>query len=1211
MLRAVRPVLQPRLFAVLFAVLSAIACAAPAPRPSAEPTARHAATVAEIERLVYEGRFERAGFLAAQAVRAAQEDLGGAHPVLADALLAQSLVAMVVGDVAGAAAAVERARAIGQNAWPPDHPQRIRASLYAADTAFAGGEAAAAGRIESALQSARRLLGSQHPLVAECLADRAHIQLHSGRFEPAAESARRAIAIWQAGGGSGRLQAAAVRLTLARAAFQLGRLKQAEEQLLRALRTLDTDAPPGHPVQQMALTLLSNLRWQTQRYAAAVEPAARWARAAEARWGGWDARSAEAQLALGKLLGFVGRPAEALAAYERALPVLLAWRGAAHPSTAGARFRRANALLALGRTDAAVSAYEQALASYRAIGDAGGQNAGLCRAALGRAEFDRGNYSRAEKLLRAALAELEPALGDRHREILLVRASLGQLLYVTGRLREARQLYRDVVSGQRAVFGPRHPHTLNSQILLGRVLARMGDVAAARQRIDSSLEQMRAVLGDDSPLLAHALVAAGEVALEENDPAAAWDAYSEALAALDRGPGLAHPTATTILHDAAHALTMSGHYAEAAELLAGVERRMLRQLGPDHPSLAQVRATWALLMTFAHRPDAALAACQAGVAGLEKAFGCDHYRVGQALRCLALARWQRGELERARAAVARMLQIANRSVDPLLAATSERERLALIESRRLFLYLYLSLFDSAADGAAAYAQQLRWKGVVVNSLAAQRSRLLAAAEPDLAERFAALAGVRNELAGLVFTPAGGAGGEGEAERIRQLTVRKETLERELAASSPEFAGRRERIAARPADLCAALGPDEVLVDFLRYDRYRPAKAAGTEAPPAARPRDEWQGRYLAYVLAGGDCQKPVRVDFGDARRIDRAVADYRKLVREGAGARRIERRARWLFDRLWRPLQPHLGSRRRIWLVPDGALNGLPFDALVDDRGRYLIERFTIGGLATAQQLLRPEAAAPPGRGALVAGGIDFGPAAAADGTPVGVRSGGPLPVSPLPGTAREAERVGALLDRRLGGRIEVVGAGRASEACIRRSAPGRRVIHLATHGFFLPAAQAVPAAPRIFAGAPGRNPMVRAGLILAGANAARPAGGDEDGLLTAEEVAGLDLRGVELVVLSACETGLGEVRSGEGVMGLQRGFALAGARALVLSLWRVPDVDTRRLMEGFYRRVLGEDGIDAVRALRAAKIDSIRRLQRDRRWADPRAWAGFTITGR
>ncbi len=1192
-------------------VLAAIGCAAPPPRPAPDAGVRYREAIAEIERLVYEGRFERARFLAAQAVRAAAEDLGGAHPLLADALLAQSLVAMVSGDVAGAAAAVERAWGIGQNAWPPDHPQRIRALLYSAATAAASGEAAAAMRIERVLDRARRKLGPRHPLVAECLADRAQLQLRSGQLEPAADSARRAVAIWQAGGGRRRLQAAWTRLTLARADFQLGRVEQAEEQLLRALRTLDTGAPPGHPIQQLALQLLANIRWQTQRYAAAVEPAAHWARAAEARWGVWDQRSAEAQLALGKLLGFVGRPAAALAAYERALPVLLAWHGAAHPSTADARFRRANALLALGRTDAAAVAYRETLAAYRAIEGDGGQNAGLCRAALGRAEFDRGNYPRAEELLRGALAELEPALGAQHREILLVRANLAQLLYATGRLREARRRYRSVLADLRAVFGAHHPHTLNSEIMLGRVLARMGDVQAARRRIDSSLERMRAVLGDDSPLLAHALVAAGEVALGQNDPGAAWNAYSEAMAALDRGPGLAHPTATTIMHDAAHALTMAGHYAQAAELLAGVERRMLRQLGPDHPSLAQVRATWALSMTFAHRPDDALVACQAGVAGLEAAFGHHHYRVGQALRCLALARWQRGELVRARAAVARMLQIANRSVDPLLAATSERERLALIESRRLFLYLYLSLFDSAADGAAAYAQQLRWKGVVVNSLAAQRSRVLAAREPELAERFAALAELRRALAELVFAPAGGAGGERVAERIRELTARKEELERELAAVSAGFAARRERIAARPADLCAALEPDEALIDFLRYDRYRPAGPDAADATPAALPRQDWQRRYLAFVLTGGDCSQPVRVDLGDARRIDRAVADYRKLVRDGAGGRRIERRARRLFDRLWRPLQPHLGPRRRIWLVPDGALNGLPFDALVDDRGRYLIERHIIGGLATAQQLLRAAADRTAGQGALVAGGIDFGPAGAAAAAPAGVRYGGPLPVAPLPETAREAERVGVLLGRRLGGRVQVVGADRASEARIKRAAPGRRVVHLATHGFFLPAAAAAAAAPGIIAGAGRRNPMVRSGLILAGANAARPAAGGEDGLLTAEEVAGLDLRGVELVVLSACDTGLGEVRGGEGVMGLQRGFALAGARALVLSLWRVPDVATRRLMEGFYRRALGKDGSDAVQALRAAKLGAIHRLRRERRWADPRAWAGFTITGR
>jgi CHAT domain-containing protein len=167
------------------------------------------------------------------------------------------------------------------------------------------------------------------------------------------------------------------------------------------------------------------------------------------------------------------------------------------------------------------------------------------------------------------------------------------------------------------------------------------------------------------------------------------------------------------------------------------------------------------------------------------------------------------------------------------------------------------------------------------------------------------------------------------------------------------------------------------------------------------------------------------------------------------------------------------------------------------------------------------------------------------------------------------------------------------------------RILHIATHGFFLP-----DRLPRPGEGAVGEglveNPLLRSGLALAGANAwldgaPLPEEAD-DGLLTAEDVMGMDLVGTELVVLSACDTGLGQYRSGEGVFGLRRAFALAGASALVMSLWQVPSEQTAVLMEAFYDRLA--DGVTAADALRQAK--AVVRA----RWSETFFWGAFVAYG-
>ncbi len=449
----------------------------------------------------------------------------------------------------------------------------------------------------------------------------------------------------------------------------------------------------------------------------------------------------------------------------------------------------------------------------------------------------------------------------------------------------------------------------------------------------------------------------------------------------------------------------------------------------------------------------------------------------------------------------------------------------------------------------------------------------------------------------------------------------------------------------------------------------------TGGSPARGKSKSEPDRYVAFVLAGGAPDDVQMIDLGEAKPIDRLIADFRAgiiaeaqtkdgrdmarrreesslTVQGGAG---LALRAA-LFDRL----APALGSRRRLLIAPDGDLTRLPFEVLHTADGRRLIDKYQISYLSCGRDVLRFGAAATgqPGE-PLVVADPDFdlvlatvackpprpkaglwarllgrGKKTPASEQPVLTTSLAPRAIGHhsrdlerdrssylfdrLPGTRAEGERVASLLD--VSPWLDATALeGRLKTAC--RSA---RILHLATHGFFLPDQErdlnresrglgfhfgefsGASDGPARFSGPMMENPMLRSGLALAGANtwlkASNPPEEAEDGLLTAEDVTGLDLLATELVVLSACETGLGQVHVGEGVFGLCSAFVLAGAKTLVMSLWKVPDVPTRELMEAFYGRLLAGEG--RAEALRQAQ------LALKAKYPDPFYWGAFICQG-
>jgi CHAT domain-containing protein len=303
-----------------------------------------------------------------------------------------------------------------------------------------------------------------------------------------------------------------------------------------------------------------------------------------------------------------------------------------------------------------------------------------------------------------------------------------------------------------------------------------------------------------------------------------------------------------------------------------------------------------------------------------------------------------------------------------------------------------------------------------------------------------------------------------------------------------------------------------------------------------------------------------------------------------------------------------------VWLCPDGALCQVPWAALPGSReGTVLLEECALAVvphgpfLADALRDTAPAAAAK--EKVLLVGSVDYDgapsppEAAAVAGLrdPAGVSRGG---IKYLPGTLAELRRIGAEARAALKAEPVALQGKEAGVAALLEQLSKARYAHIATHGFFADAAvrSVLQVDEKHFlrtglerAAAGARNPLVLSGLVLAGAN--RPDAGPDHGILTAEGIVGLNLEGMELAVLSACETGLGEVAGGEGVLGLVRAFHVAGARNVIASLWRVDDESTAALMARFYHR-LWADKLPPLEALRQAQLEVYRNPGRIKEWA-------------
>jgi CHAT domain-containing protein/tetratricopeptide (TPR) repeat protein len=910
---------------------------------------------------------------------------------------------------------------------------------------------------------------------------------------------------------------------------------------------------------------------------------------------GADTLLAELWMITGRTSRRASKPDSALVAFEAARRIRERTTGPRHPSVAAALAELGATLTVMDRYDEARAHLEQAIEMLERSPDPGSAQLSIALGQLASVQHQCGDIAGSIETLERAAAIRARLDGADSPRMIPVRHSIAQRLFDFGDYAGARQRYEALLGPAEAAFGAENTRTASIRLMAGIAALVTNDFAGAERH----LTRARATFGSSPPDAVHT-----DTFLER------W--YSGLL--LHRG-------------DPAGARRV----AEAA---------LARERGREPPRL----------YILSNLLEAMLEACMAtgdsaGVDSTQRAMralfpeGARENTVFYAntLRLLARSEAWRGRRDRAWDLALEAERVERARLQLNVRALPDRRGLELAGglAEPLDLVVSLARGGDPREIAAAWDRLVRWRGLVAAEVAGRRAPLAATSDTALlaAHRRWIEARRRNaqlEVAGV------GATGTGR-ERLEAGRAAAEEAERRYAAMAAERGIVNDTASVDLALLRAALAEDQALASLVEI-----APATDT-------------ARFVAFATVGPRGVLHL-LDLGRSKEIAPRVAAWRAALalppppgRERAEERACRRLGEVVRAITWDVLRPALDGAREVALVAEGDLADLPWQALpVGDR-QYLAEAGpAIQTPGAERELLWPPG--PAGRGLLAVGDPDFDHAEASPSTSAGpplVAMRGPLgecgargalAFEPLPGARVEVAEVVRAWDAAHPGAhaASEVGA-RATEASFKRDAPGCEVLHVATHGVvwgdscapLRPGLRAVggvaplerrprrpsatpPPAAEPQASRPLASPWAgrQVWLALAGANRAAAGGPDEnEGLLTADEVVTLDLRGVDWAVLSACRSGLGEPWPREGSIGMGRAFRLAGARTVISSQWSIADESTREWMQALYaERSAGRTR--AFEAIRGASRAVLAARRADGRSTHPFYWAAFTSTG-
>jgi tetratricopeptide (TPR) repeat protein/CHAT domain-containing protein len=885
-----------------------------------------------------------------------------------------------------------------------------------------------------------------------------------------------------------------------------------------------------------------------------------------------------------------------------------------------------------GNYAAAESLYFEALDLIRQISGEDSIEVAICLLSIAMLYLNIGKYELATPLCQKVTEIFRTSLGENHPEFAMSLYTLAALYKFTGRYDQSKSLYLKALQIRRQTLPKNHPHIADSLSMLGELYRITNNKEDAIKLLLEAAEIRRVSGGEECKDFTESLNSIAMMHQDSGDYTAAENCYTKSLAIIQNLLGKNHPDAAAILGNLGDLYLLMGDYVAAELRLQWAIKTIRIAVGEAHPKFAFCQFNLAEFYRLSGKYVAAESRFRSAITVQQQATGDNHPDISLFLNKLAKLCVATNRQREALSLMQQQISIDHQLASQIFSVSSERQRLSFILNLQSNMGDYLSLIlmyfpNSRSDLGTALELVWQRKGIGIEASIAQREMLLGkqyADNVELMSKLRELTTLQLQIAEkMLAQPMTDESLDSYQQTLAQWHDRKEQLEIELAQQIPEIKLDRLLRNVNRFTVADALPAKSTLIEFIRF------RVFDFHSIPIESQQPEWKSsRYLALILPAGESENVRAIDLGVADTIDNLLAQFRASIIDSTENRDLDLGSinfsagtnhpsgvelrKILFD----PLLDAIGDCRRLFIAPDGNLALLPFEVLPLDRNRCLLDDYQFSYLSTGRDLIRFGIIKSGGGSTkpLVMADPDFNfslhsKSASYEGEISPRRQSRDLRSSHLsfrnlPGTRLEGEKIANLLG------VKPLLGNQALESHLK-TCRSPCILHLATHGFFLqdrsPAPkQDVSIGTDRLSAQNLENPLLRSGLALAGANTWLQRGQlpleAEDGILTAEDVTGINLADTDLVVLSACGTGLGQVEAGEGVFGLRRSFALAGAKTLVMSLWKVPDCETQELMTDFYLRLLR--GQPCAEALRDAQ------LTMKNKHSDPFYWGAFICQG-
>ena len=1038
------------------------------------------------------------------------------------------------------------------------------------------------------------------------LRKRAEDAQQAGRYDEALALALRAMALDEKERGPNHPNLASSALLVAEIHMDRGDYAKAEEPLDRALSIRERALGPEHPDVAVALNDLALLclkkgeGWRAEPF---------YQRALEIRERALGPEHPDVALSLNNLAVLYDKRGDFWKAeplYQRALAIREKALGPEHPHVALSLSNLAGLYAKMDNSAKAERLYLRALAIREKTMRPDHPHIASLLNSLAIVYDDRGEYLLAEPLYRRALAIREKALPPNHLDRTLSYENLALLLVKQKDYEGAAAVYRRGLEG-----GDSSPKQIPGRVAswlnnLGSAYLVINENERAEALFRKSLSIGEKAYGPKSLGISDTLRSLGSFYLRKGDYANAEACYLRVIAIWEKAPIWSSNLPYT-LNSLADMAVRKGDFAKAESLYQRSLSLSEKAPGQNNFLLLETLRKFAEMRVWSGKYAEAEALYQRSLDLGEKAQGNKEELVKAALRGMAMLYLAKGDTLRAISLFTRFAEESESNVTKLLRSGSERQKLRIMQRVSAETDLILSLHtkyapDNLDAWSLALTTILRYKGRALDAMTDTLKTLRVVAAPQDQAMLDQLAEARARLATAMLEGPDETEPAQHSALLKRLEKRIEQLESEISDRVAPF-----RSQELPKQLFAAVAqaipPGAALVEFTTYRPYD--FKTRRSAPP----------RYLAYTLTPEG--KSLWLDLGETGLIDRAIDELRAALRDPQRTD-VKELARALDAKLMEPVRRQHSAR---WLLisPDGALNLVPFGALVDEQGHYLIENYLLTYLTSGRDLLRMSTRMSSRRPPLIIANPDFGEQPPPEAQKKQSYAFGDFYFRPLPGTGAEGDALRAILPE-----ATMLTERQANKGALLAAA-GPEILHIATHGFFLTDLKAPtldvgnlgtievmreigllakkgPGAADPLKEQPLENPLLRSGLALAGANEYWRDG--NEGILTAMETSVLYLWGTKLVVLSACDTGVGQIKNGDGVYGLRRALVLAGSESQVMSLWPVSDLATRALMVDFYQALRRGEG--RSEALRNAQLN----LLRDPKRSHPAYWASFIQSG-